>query len=706
MHRTRVSALPRDGGPLLLCLLIAGVLALGVRSSRAQTGDVGFPFLGDSAALAESLRIADSIAVADSIAFEEAAAEEAAATFGSARSILDRQRPPGFLTYNATYNVNRGNQTWSQVADLYLEPGPVQVANNTNIVIGRESRVGRLSKNRTTRTELAYRLNSFLLVGGAFGLQRQSDEARTANFTPLDLANNDLSAQARFNKKFGQLPVRALLSYGYLDNQQSEQNSKGSTLGMYASTSRDFGNGNLVNLDASQQFSKLTSTVEDDASYLQDDRNEIRDVRFNGTTVINRWVTADGRLASQRSRVERPARINPDPNNPDPDLAIVVPETVSGVADNADAAVHFRFLNGALLNVMGNIGRNDQIYRAEVDRTSLGSVMTFRTDFTKPVWGMNPQLSYENSRSETDLTKKDPGWVEANLTRKLDVNAGRVLSRRVSTRLTGSVVLTRRRYQDFVTNIPFVTPPTDSDNRRMRGTLNFDYKASTNFQTGMTFGVEQNDLVNLARTSSINNAKLRTYSVIWVFTARPGNSWVVTQSNSATAAQQYYTFSPDRDQLSFIYNLTTVVGTQLTQKARLEMTNVLRLQSRGTWRLVESVRRFGKASEFNTLDLTLRTIYNAADWLALEAQQRLSASPNSTVLNGQTVKTSDSRRTEFTAIARVNYPFSGSASLNADVRRTMTTDRNFTYGDVVTDRSTDTDYWLVSASLRKTFGGP
>jgi hypothetical protein len=118
------------------------------------------------------------------------------------------------------------------------------------------------------------------------------------------------------------------------------------------------------------------------------------------------------------------------------------------------------------------------------------------------------------------------------------------------------------------------------------------------------------------------------------------------------------------------------------------------------------VRRFGKSSEFNTLDLNLRTIYNAADWLTLEAQQRLSASPNYTTIGGVSVKTSDSRRTEFIAIARVNYPFSGSANLSADVRRTLSTDRNRTFGEALGDRATDNDYWLANISLRKTFGGP
>ena len=704
MYRSRVSALPRVGGLFGLCLLIAIAVAAWVDSPGAQTGGSGLPVLGDSAALAESLRLADSISVADSIAAEEEMAAEAAAAFGNARSILDRPRPPGpWLGYNTSYAVNRGNRTWTQTTDLYLAPGPVQVANTTSITIGREDRVGRLNRNRSTRTELAYRVTPFLRLGGALGLQRQSDEARNANFTGLQLENNDLSAQARFNRRFGEFPVSALLSYGYLDNTQALQNSQGSTLAFIAATSRDFGTGSRVNLDVSQQFSSLNSTVADDPNYRQEDQNETRDIRFSGNTTINRWVSADARLSSQQSRVERPARILPV--FPDT-LERVVPEGIDGTNNLADAALHLRLPRGALVNVSGSIGRNQQIYEAEAQRTSIASVQSFRADFTKPFIGVNPSINYENSRNENDLTRRNPGWIEASLTRRLEVSAGRLLSRRLTTRFTGSAVLTRRRYEDFRSTIVGTTPPSDQDNRKLRASLFFDYKFGPGFDTGVTAGVEQNDVVNIARTSSINNASLRTYSVSWNWVARPGTSWTVSQNNSATAAQQYYDFTPERDQLSFIYNLGTIVGTQITRKVRLEMSNTLRLQSRGSWRLIETRRRFGKSSEFNTLDLSLRAVYNAADWLVLEAQERLSASPNYTVAGGQTIRTNESRRTEFTGTARVNYPFSGSANLSADVRRTLSTDRNRVFGDLPTDRATNGDYWLATISLRKSFGGP
>ncbi len=698
-----MSALSRAGGPFALCLALAFAAAWGVSASGAQPADFVLP--ADSAAAAESLRIADSIAVADSIAFEEAAAAEAAETFGTSRSILDRQRNPGFLTYNTSYAVNRGNRTWTQGADFYVSPGPVQVANQTSITIGKEERAGRENRNRSTRTEIAYRVAPWLRLGGALGLQRISDDATTANFVPLRQDNDDISAQARFNKRFGPYPVSGLVSYGYLDNQQFQQNSKGNTFGVVAATSRSFGAGSNLSLDVSQQKSRLTSTVADDAEYLQDDRNNIRDVRLSGNVVISRWLSADGRANAQRSRVERPARVPEDPNDFSSEL-VVKPEAVDGELDNADAALHFRLPRGAVLNVAGTLGRNRQVYQTEVERTSIASNQSFRADYRQPFLGLDPSITYENSVAENDLTRRNPGWVESNLTRRLDISAGKILSRTLTSRLSAAVTLTRRRYEDFVSDLVGTTAPSNQDNRRARGSLNLTYRPSPKFDTGITAGLEENEIVALAQASSINNTKQRTYSVAWNWTARPGSGWFVTQNNSATAAQQYYTFSPDRDQLSFIYNISTLISTTLSRSIRLELNNVLRLQSRGSWRLVEEERFYGKSSEFNTLDLSLRTIYTATDWLTLEAQERLSVSPNFTVSEGQSVKTNESRRAEFTGIARINLPLSGSAFLNGDVRRTLATDRQLTYGSAPTDRYNDNDYWLANIAFRKTFGGP
>ena len=101
----------------------------------------------------------------------------------------------------------------------------------------------------------------------------------------------------------------------------------------------------------------------------------------------------------------------------------------------------------------------------------------------------------------------------------------------------------------------------------------------------------------------------------------------------------------------------------MTKNVRLDVLHTARIQSRGSWRIIEDERRFGKANEFNTFDLNLRAVYSPRSWLTLEAQERLTSSPNYTFARGVGTKTTESRRTEFTLLARSSYAFSSTASV-------------------------------------------
>ncbi|MGH7725211.1 MAG: hypothetical protein ACREOU_07245 [Candidatus Eiseniibacteriota bacterium] len=699
------SALPRSAALLCLAVAVALASASGPRSSRAQgLSAIDSIRYADSVALAETLRVQDSVRVADSLAFEAEAAETEA-SFGATgqRSILDRSRGPGagIFGYNSTYSINRTNRNWSQGADINVESGRFQIGNVTTVNIGRETRVGRVSRNRQTRSEMAYRVSPWLRIGGGFGLQRLSDEAQTANFTPIEQANDDVSAQLRFNRKFGDYPVIGLASFGYLNNEQFTQQSEGTTFSFYGGTSRAFRGGSTVNLDVSQLISKLTSTVSDDPTYLQDDRNQNTDIKVSSNLRLKSWVSADARLGAMRSTVQRPARIFEDPT--DPDAVTVVPERVNGRTDAADAALHFTLPQRTAINVSGSLSRNNQIYTAEPERSSVAQRRSIAADARRFIYGTDAGIVFENSITDNDYTRRDPGYFESSLQRRLEGNLNRPIGPRTTGRATAGIYLTQRRYEDFSSSLVGAAPPSDQDQLRIRGQLNVTYRPGTRFDTGLTLGLEQNELINIARTASINNATLRTYSVTWNWSARPGSIWSVSQNNTASAAQQYFTFSPERDQLSFIYNLSTLVTTQLSPKVRLDLNHLLRLQSRGSFRQDADVRRFGKASEFNTKDLSLRLQYGAAPWLTVEAQERLAVNPTFTVAEGLSTKTNETRRTEFTATARFNYAFSPRAGINGDVRRTLATDRTLTFGAAPTDRAVNNDYWVGTASMRVSF---
>jgi hypothetical protein len=712
LRRSESPALLPALAPLAVCGLIALALAGGVDFVRAQGSTLthadSLRLLDSLMAEADSQRVRDSTAVADSLAAAEAdsiaqadAEAEAAGAFGNKSSILDRQRQGAPVIYNSGYSVNRSNRAWNQGIDLHTRRGNLEFGSVTTANVGRENRVGRVNRSANTQNEVAYRVTTDLRLGGRLGLQRNTDEASSANFVPTKNYVDDLSAQGRYNHTFGVYPVSSIVSYGYLKNTQSEQQSKGTSFDLYAHTSRKWFDGSTANFDLTRQTSRLSSTVADDPSFVQDDRNVNTTLHLASSVRINRLLNADGHVSANRSVLRRPARIALDPN--DPLTLTTVHEKIDGVNDDAAIGLHATLPRATMVNVAGTLTRNRQIYTAEEDRSSVVDRKGFTADFGRTQFGLVTSIRYDESVTDNDYTRRDPGYVESNLLRKLDGDFSRRISAATMARLSLGVYLSRRSYVDFRSAQPTAVAPSDQDQLRMRGSLNLLYKASSAFDTGVTLGIEQNELVNIQATSSINNATLRTYSVAWNWSARPGSMWSVVQNNTATAAQQYFTFAPERDQLSFIYNLNTSIQTQLTRKVRFDLNHIIRLQSRGSFRLVSDVRRFGKASEFNTLDLLLREQYQANSIASFEISQRLAVNPNYTYADGKSTKINETRRNEFTLLARLNYPMGKRASLNGDVRRVLATDRQRAFGTSTVNTSTNGDYWLATLSFRMEF---
>jgi hypothetical protein len=689
--------------PLLASALVAACIAGVVRDVRAQDFTGLSP--ADSAALADSLkaaeeqRVADSTFTADSLAAEEEAAA-AEGAFGGSSSILDRSgRATSPFDYNTNYNVNRSNRTWSQVMNFHAARGPLEIANLTTTTIGREGRVGRVNRSGQTQTELAYRVSPVLRLGGRFGIQRITDVARSASVVPTDQANDDASAQARFNRRFGLFPVSSIASYGYLKRDQLDQKSRGTNFDFYAGGSGTYRPGSTIKLDFTQRVSNLKSTVLA-TDYESVDKNNSTTLGLTTSSQINAWTTADASLSVARSTVRRPL-VQADPN--DDTLFVTVPEVVSTVNDGLNGGVHFTLPYRTRANVSASLSRNHQVYQAQAASTSITDRHEINADLSKFLLGSDWTFRFGQSVQNNDLTRRDPGYVQTDLLRKLEGEGSHRLSRATSSRVSLGVYLNRRDFNDYVSATGLPNAQSAQDNLRVRGQLNINYVPTNKFDTGVTFGLEQNDLVNLRNTASINNARLRTYSVAWNWGVRPGGFWSVNQVNTATAAQQFYTFSPTRDLVSYVYTLTTNIQTTISPKVRFDLNHLIRLQSRGSYRADQGIRRFGKSSEFNTLDLVLREQYTPNPLLTFEISQRLSVNPQYEFTGLEGSKTSENRRNELTFLSRFNYPLGNKASLNADLRRILATDRNRTFGTIPTDRSVNGDYWLVSAAFRMEF---
>ncbi len=695
--------------PSVVALVWSGVLALaivvlgqpgGVDAQGRVLSPIDSLKYADSLAHAESLHVADSVNVADSIA-AIAELNDASGSFGAGRSILDRQRQGQPIVWNTNYSVNRNNTNWGQNLDMMVQQGGLQIGNVTSATFGRETKIGRLNRNRQTQTEFAYKVNSDLRLGGRLALTRVSDEARLrGNFTGTRQDVDDISGQARWTHNLGAFPLHVVGSYGYLRTAQQDQDSKGTSINLYGSTTRNWGTNASLSIDASRQISHLQANVPSNPDANEDDHNSNTAVHVTSNARITKWVAADAHLSSQRSVLQRPALITPDPTKSD--STITVPEQVNGVTDDAGAGLHFSLPGQSTFNVIGSGSRNRQVYVAQADRSSITDHKEFSLDGHRTILKTGLNVTYDQSVDDNDNTRRDPGYIQSTLDRRLEGDAARPLSRNTTARLNLGVYLTRRSYTDF-RSATGASIPSDQDQLRARGQLNLQYRPGGHYSTGMTLGYEQNDQVNLSSSASINNAQLRTYTVQWNWDATPGDNWNMNQSNSASAAQQFYTFSSDRDQLSFIYTFNTLITNQLTRQLRLDLTHIVRLQSRGSFRKDADVRRFGKTSDFNTLDLTLREQYTPTPVATFEVSERLAVNPSFNFQRGVSRKISETRRDELNFIARLNYPFNKRANLSGDIRRILATDVQRTFGVPPTHSSTNSDYWLVTMSFHMEF---
>jgi hypothetical protein len=220
--------------------------------------------------------------------------------------------------------------------------------------------------------------------------------------------------------------------------------------------------------------------------------------------------------------------------------------------------------------------------------------------------------------------------------------------------------------------------------------------------TGLEGQLDVLRTINLAATSSLGNSDQTGYKVLWRWTYDPLAFWSINQSNSAGAQQYAYPFAPDRDQLSFIYDIRTTSTLKLTPLWNVEMAHGLRFTSRGSYRRqAGGGRTWGKSGGADQYDLLVHTTYHPLSWLDLDVSGQRFVTQIYTLPGGERRVDAVTYRHTLNAGVNASYRFRGGATLSGALRRFMTWDssqRNVTPIELPT--STDDDYWQVTTSFR------
>lgn len=661
-------------------------------------------FFPDSAAQAESLRadslrqaFEDSVARADSLA--ALGLDEGYGEGGAAASLLGRTPPEHPFTYNTSYGTLRNRRTWDQSVDFYLNYRNLVFANRTTVTILEDPDVKRNTRNRSSLFELGYGLLNGVTTGLRFNVTRNSDIIGIREQNSIERDGDEFTAFGRFERTLVGLPVTANLNFGSVNDRQPEYSRQGRQFGADGNTRGTLWRTVTWNLAGNFRTDRLRSAAPTDTGdFVSTDRTTDRSGAGGVSWAPWRWLSLDLKGTSRRGVLQRPENFF-DPVSGD---QRVVQEEVSTNADNANLGVRFRTPLGFQVTAGGSINNTEIVYAADSTRNNVALSRSFNISGADTLLGFPVTVRFQNGTSENDYTKRADGYVQKNWRRQAELQTNRRLNRRTTTDLRGSVSLESRRYSDFRPSGPSSFAPSSQDLFRTSGSMSVDYRPFDKFTTGLVGQIDLNRTINLASTSSISNTDQVGYQVTWRWGFMPWSFWQVTQNNSAGAQQVSYPFAPDRDQLSFIYQIRTNSVVRLTQRWNLEMNYGLRYQSRGTYRESETGdRRFGKAGGSDQYDLLLRTTYKFASWLSVELNEQRFVTENYSLPEGQRrVDNTTYRRTLFGGVMG-NYRFRSGATLALTVRRSLTWDSNERYTVPPTPPTTrEDDYWQILATFR------
>jgi len=656
---------------------------------------------------ADSLRQAqaDSAALADSIAQAEAEAQG----FGSADngitttpSLLASGKQEHPFQYNTSYSTLRARRTWDQDADFYFRKNRLQFANRTNITIIEDPDVKRNTRNRATTFELGYSPQVGITAGVRAGFTRNSDLIGIRAANSLIRNTDQFLAFTNFDRKVGGLPLKMGASYGGVNNNQPEFDSRGGQFHGDASSNGIIPGGFHWSAAGDYNSSRLNSIAPSDTglAFRSDDHSADHSGRATLSWAPKAWFNFSASGLSKRGQTERP-ETELDPVTFE---NVTVQERVSTDNDNADVSAFYYTPWGTSLNIKGNLMNQQNVYAQDSTRTNITKNQGFTIAAQDTMFGIPLSFTFQNGSSKNDYTRRADGYLQTSWTRGANLTGNRRVNPRTNADFSSGITLDSRRYTGFIPSTANSFAPSNQDVLRATGRLKVDYSPLSNFGTGLQGQMDLTRNINLDPTTSASNTDQVSYAVTWRWGFTPLSWWTVSQDNSAGASVVTYPFSPSQDNINYIYQLRTSSVETLSRKLSLETHYNLRYLSRGTYKADETgTRSFGKSGGSDAYDLLLRAVYSIANNVSFDISQQTNVTNNFSLPNGQkNIDTQTKHRALF-----VNFTASptlgAKTGLTFSVRRTLTRDENITFSVVPTTTARPDDYWIITGSMHTFF---
>ncbi len=675
-------------GALLGLLLLAGSALAGGEADEA--GDGSGPSRSPAADAPKAATAAGDSLGQEMSPMEKARAAQTGDGEGAAGEEEEEEAAPptGFHpNYSSKYDVNRRTNTWTQTFSLNTTINKTRINNSTSVAIGEDTSLDRDQRTRSSTTTLAYDYSENLAVSGTLGLTRNlTDDPRTRSSVQSDR----LSAKLDYIRDLlpGLKGTFATNGGTTRDKREDPLTSDRESDGPYAEGSANFAfteSGWNWTLDSRYRRSSLTSR-ELNTGTSTSDRNVNADLGLSFSCPVPGLTSFKLNANRNLTRTQQPfTRTVADPSGQP--ISQTEQETAHqlnrGFSVDAAAEPLARFNLSANYNFRNNgVERAIDLERSQesLDRAFSGNLRYIFADSTK----ITTRVDWGVARSTYDAESRR-FLNGSTVTHTVAGSLARSLGSRTTFQASGNYQLQSYLFDDIETNLD------DRDVLRGDFGATADYKPLAKLTAALRFALQHNQTIFIDETRSSGNTTQQTYTINPSVTLDLTPRIQLKEDASVIAIARVFDFNEDRNKLSRTTEFRSSVDAKLHQRLDMELRHVYRTLLDGSYGPdVDGIRKFGKASETGTNDLTLRVDYSAmaGSLIYFRVNSRISDT-----IQRQQVGTeffdalSTSTATEIEMGGNLNRNLNNGTRINLQLRRVQNWDsrnrrNNYLVGDV------------------------
>ena len=356
---------------------------------------------------------------------------------------------------------------------------------------------------------------------------------------------------------------------------------------------------------------------------------------------------------------------------------------------SANLKVEHTPVAGGGVTLEGSFGQVYRSYRLQDNFNTLGRTHSGSANFFLFRTGSRLMGGLQLNRVRNDLQKAQNGLV---VNRAANLSGARKMTDRLWLEGAGTVSLFTRKYDD---------PIADRDDLRGYANVGGGYRVSSRCSTAVHFSVNRSHAVAIDAAAAAENNVQTSYQMDAALRLQVTQSFQIWQNYQINANYFVYDFDfqEDRNSLTRIRRIDTVLSDSLFDFAILRLTHNFQAQDRGTYsRSAEGGdRKYGVSQEFYVQNLSITVGIRPLEGVSFLATQSLGNSRN--YFYAPRAPDTKRNRWNLNLTATVDRTLPGDLSLQGSVQRIG----EYTEADEKLPRRDEVDYWLAVASLQKNF---